>query len=141
MSRRPRTEHDQRGSAALELCLLTPALLAVLLLIVAFGRVAEAKATVAAAARDAARAASIRGSPDSARRDAAEVTAAALASADVGCRNTSVRVDTSQLRPGGLVTATVFCTVDLSNLVEIGAPGGHTFSATARAPVDRYLST
>ena len=140
MSRSARARHDQAGSAALELCLMTPALLAVLLLIVAFGRVADAKASVEAAARDAARAASIRSSPESARRDATEVTAAALASAGLACRTSSVDVDTSQLRPGGVVTATVSCTVDLSDLVEIGAPGARTLAATARSPVDRFVS-
>lgn len=140
MKRSTRSTSDQRGSAALELCLLSPALLALLLLIVAFGRVADAKATVEAAARDAARAASIRNSPDAARRDATEVTTAALASAGLGCRTSSVLLDTSQLRPGGVVTATVSCTVDLSDLVEIGAPGARTIAATARSPVDRYTA-
>ena len=50
---------DARGSASLELVLVTPVVLLLLLFVVCAGRLAEARADVDRAARDAARAASI----------------------------------------------------------------------------------
>jgi Flp pilus assembly protein TadG len=45
----------ERGSVSIELVLLTPVLVAMLLLVVAFGRIQNARADVEAAARAAAR--------------------------------------------------------------------------------------
>ncbi len=53
----------ERGSAAVELVLATPVLVALMLLAVAGGRLASARGEVDAAARDAARAASIGRTP------------------------------------------------------------------------------
>ena len=48
---------DERGSAAVELVLLTPLLVSLMLFVVALGRMASAEGTVDDAARDAARSA------------------------------------------------------------------------------------
>ena len=77
---------SERGSATLELVLLTPLLLLMLMFVVLLGRLGEARSDVDRAARDAARAASIaRDSTDAetAGRSAASET---LASGGVACR-------------------------------------------------------
>jgi hypothetical protein len=90
--------------------------------------------TTAAAA---ARAASLQRDPAAAQA-AAETTAA---HADTGCTSLIVRVDTSGFRPGGTVTATVTCTVDLSDLAGLAVPGTTTLTATATSPVDLWRGT
>ncbi|MDQ3643440.1 MAG: pilus assembly protein, partial [Actinomycetota bacterium] len=85
---------DQRGAAALELVLVTPALVLLLLFVVSVGRLAQARADVDAAARDAARAASFARGPDSARDDGLAAAAARLRAGGVTCRSHGVQVDT-----------------------------------------------
>ena len=133
------SRHDpERGAATTELVLITPVLLLVLLFVVALGRVAAAGGDVQAAARDSARAAANARSA-SAARDAADAAArAALDEGSVTCRNLSVDVVTDDFRPGGTVTTTVACTIDLTSASGLQLPGDKTVSATFTAPVDEH---
>jgi Flp pilus assembly protein TadG len=137
--RRPRED----GNAALELVILAPVLLALLGLVIAAGRTSIAQGSVDAAARDAARQASIALTPAAARL-AGEVSArAALRRDGLDC-SPAVVVNTSQfsIPPGepAVVTATVSCTVPLANLALPGLPGSARLQGTFTSPLDVYRS-
>lgn len=131
---------NARGSAVVELTIVTPAIVLVMLLVVLAGRVTLASSDVAAAASDAARAASIRQSGSAARVDAQRTAARSLADRGVTCRGLDVRTDTSRLRPAGHVAVRVSCTVHLADLAPLGIPASRTITATASEVVDRFRS-
>ena len=132
--RRPDAE---RGSAPVELVLITPAILLLLLLVVAGGRIVQAENQVESAARDAARAGTIARSPGAARRAATDV-ATSLPPGGESCRSFDVAVDTSRFGPGGTVSTTVTCVVGLADLASLRIPGSKTVAARATETVDAY---
>ena len=132
------------GSAPLELLILAPVILALIGLVIAAGRTSVAQGSVDAAARDAARQASISLSPAAARL-------AALASANAALRADGLRckpVITLDLQPGfstqlgqpAQVSASVSCTVPLSDLLVPGVPGSRRLTARFSSPLDPYRS-
>ncbi len=124
------------GSIAVELVILTPLLLVLLLFVVGLGRIAHTSGEVGGAAADAARTASLLRIPFAAQ---AAGESAARAHLDGGsCRTVDVDIDTTQLRPGGVVTVTVRCTASLARLGLAGFPGERTFTATSSVPIDIY---
>lgn len=133
-----RTSATEQGSASLELALMSPVLIALLLFVVLVGRLGQARADVDRAARDAARAASLARSADSAHDRAAAAARATLASGGVTCRSMSLELDSGAFEPGGAVHATVRCTVDLADLSLLDVPGSRTVLATFTQPVDAY---
>jgi Flp pilus assembly protein TadG len=141
MTPRARPLAGERGSASIELVLLTPVLLILLLLVVAGGRLTGARGAVDAAARDAARAGTIARSPGDARRDAVAAAEARLDEGSVSCRNLTVDVDSSDFRAGGSVAVTVTCSVDLGDLTLLRVPGTQDISAHAVEPVDAFRGT
>ena len=135
------------GSAALELVVLAPVLLLLIVLVVAAGRLSIAKSSVDAAARDAARQASIALNPSAAQQDGDASARAALHDDGLDCVTESVSVDTGEQNGTGFavqagrpatVSATVSCTVPLSDLALPGLPGAHTMTATFSSPLDVY---
>ena len=128
----------ERGTVAVELVLLAPLLLALLLFIVGLGRLAEARAHVTGAARDAARAASQQRTPAAARAAAQQTATADLAGAGLSCAHLTVQTDTTEFTPGGMVRVAVGCTADLRDLVGVGLPTSKTFQSTAAAPLETY---
>ena len=124
------------GSSTAEAALLTPLLVAVLLLVVLCGRLVTAKMDLQAAASAAARSASIARSDTAARAEADRTARETLAARGVTCQQVSVTVATGGLRPGGAVTVTVACTVPLADLALLAVPGSRTVQATATSPVD-----
>jgi hypothetical protein len=131
------------GSAALELVVLAPVLLGLLGLVIAAGRVSVAQSSVAAAARDAARQASSALNPGAAREAGLASARAALRGDGLNCDPiVSIDVGGFAVPPGqpAMVSATVRCTVPLSNLYLPGLPGSHTLTYTFRSPLDLYRS-
>jgi Flp pilus assembly protein TadG len=131
-----------RGSAAVEMVIVAPALIALMLLVVGMGRLSHGDQQVQVAAAQAARAASLQRG-DSAAISAAANTAAndTLAGDHVTCAHTTTpaTVDpASNERPGGSITVTVTCTSKLSDLLLAGFPGSHTWTATVTVPIDSY---
>jgi Flp pilus assembly protein TadG len=152
MSRRwGRTREDRgqvggtdRGNAALELVILAPVLLALLSLVIAAGRTTVAQGSVDAAARDAARQASIALTPAAAQTAGLVSARAALRQDGLDC-SPAVVIDTSQFTsiPAGrpaAVTAVVSCAVPLASLALPGLPGAARLSARFRSPLDTYRS-
>lgn len=135
------TAGDERGSAAIELVLLVPALMLLLMFAVAGGRVAMAHGSVQQAAADAARAASIARTAGAAQTTAVAAARATLANQGLTCASMTVTLDTSGFsRPVGTpasVAATVNCTVELSELSLPGLPD-RVVSATVTSPLDVF---
>jgi Flp pilus assembly protein TadG len=138
--RRPAAED---GNAALELVILAPILLGLLGLVIAAGRTTIAQASVDAAARDAARQASISLNPAAAQAAGQASARAALRRDGVDCAPVVV-IDTSQfaIPPGqpATVTATIGCTVSLASLALPGLPGSASLQASFTSPLDIYRS-
>lgn len=132
------SDDADRGSMSLELVVLAPVVIVLLLLVVAFGRVAHSRQLVESAAAAAARSASLASSPSEAAARAHRAAAASLADAGVSCRTMSAVVDSSGFRAGGEVTVAVSCTADLSDLALSGVPGQHTLTGQARSPLETY---
>ena len=132
---------DEAGGAAVELTLAAPLLLLFMLLVVALGRLAMARAEVDDAARDAARAASIAREATQAHHAAHEAAAATLDERGVTCRTLDVALDITAFRPGGLVVAEVTCVVDLADLALLRLPGTKAVHARFVAPVDTFRAT
>jgi Flp pilus assembly protein TadG len=124
------------GLMALEMAILAPIAIVMLLVVVAFGRVTQGRTTVDQAAAAAARAASLARAPGPADADAAQAARDTLSGAGLSCTNSTVDIDSSAFRPGGQVTASVVCAVDLSSLALSGLPGSLTLRASATSPIE-----
>lgn len=138
---------SERGSTSLELILLAPVLLSIMMLIAAFGRHANGQAYVDQAARDAARSATANRDSASAKEAVQATIDAALATAPTKCRDTEDHeVESSSgtfeasnpyfVDPVGdvvgqvVITVTVTCDVDVSDLALIGF--GQTITLTSK---------
>lgn len=129
----------ERGSAATELVVMVPMAVLIVGFVILVGRLSTTNQDVTSASRDAARAASVRQYPGAANADGTAAATATLAGRNVSCQTLTVDVDTSQLQPGGQVTATVTCIVGLNDIVGLGIPGTRTITSTSTAVVDRYI--
>jgi Flp pilus assembly protein TadG len=130
------------GDATLELVILAPVVLILIGLLIAGGRASVAQGAVDAAARDAARQASIARTPS-------EAEATAIASARFELRQDSlnctpvvhVTAAAAFAVPVGepsQIVARVSCTVPLSGLLVPGLPGSKTLTASFASPLDPY---
>ena len=130
------------GSAAIEAAIVVPVLIAFVCMAIAGGRIVMSGSKVDAAAQDAAREASIHRTAASAQQAARAAALESLDDQGITCASSSVSVNTGGLNvPIGqvaTVSATVQCTVDLSDLLLPGAPGSKTMQATASSVVDQY---
>ena len=132
---------DDRGSATVEIVLLTPVLAVMLLFIVFCGRLAGCTLRLNDVAHQAARAASLARTVTSANNDARMIAAASLAEAGITCQTLAVTVTTTAgLQPGSTVNVDVMCTVGLSDLALLGVPGSKTVAASFSSPVDIFRS-
>src|SRR6266702_7009167 len=141
-ARRPMAADD--GNAPLELLILAPVILALIGLVIAAGRTSVAQGSVDAAARDAARQASVSLTPSAARQAALSTAYAALRADGLHCRPV-VALDLAQgfnAPPGqpAQVSAAVSCTVPLSDLLVPGVPGSRRLTARFTSPLDPYRS-
>ena len=137
-----RRRRDERGSASVELVILVPALVLVLGLLVAGGRLWFARATVVEAAESAARAASLARSAGEARSEGQQAANRTLATDGLTCGAESVSIDTSAFGvPVGTpaaVTASVACRVPFADLALPGMPGSITVRTEGAAALDTY---
>jgi len=137
----PERRWPDDGNAPLELLILAPVILFLIGLVIAAGRTSIAQAAVDAAARDAARQASIAVSPASAQLAATSSARAALRADGLQCRPV-IRLDVAgfatPLGEPAQVSATVTCTVRLSDLLVPGIPGARQLTASFTSPLDPY---
>lgn len=129
----------ERGSAAVEVAVVTPVLIIMLLMATGLGRMAHARQQVTVAARDAARAASLERSPEGSRTAGTDAARRSLGQAGVSCVVLTVSVDLSDYRPGGEVSATVSCTTSMAGLSLLGI-GARVFTETAIVPIEAHRS-
>ncbi|MER6358588.1 TadE family protein [Streptomyces sp. NPDC001634] len=133
---------QERGSYALETAVLAPVLIAILLLMVAFGRVTDAEGAVDAAAHAAARAASLERDAAAAQSAAQNAVTRSLDGDGVTCQTSNVAIDTSgyttDAGTAATVTATISCTANLSDIGMPGLPGAKTLTASWTSPIDTY---
>ncbi|MFI8456571.1 TadE/TadG family type IV pilus assembly protein [Kitasatospora sp. NPDC085464] len=133
--RRWRRLRRDGGGVAIEAAIVAPAVVGLILVAVAAGRVQTAAGTVEAAARAGARTASLQRDPAAAQTQAQakDSALATLGQQGVVCRNQDVHVEDGQLKlPDGTVRTvkvTVVCDVELADL--IGGPSG--------VPVTKHL--
>ena len=138
----PRRPRDDRGSAAVELTLAVPALVIMLALLVAGGRLWFARASVTESAYAAARAGSLSRTAGQAGGDGERAAARSLDTAGLRCstrRSTStpaVSESPSEVRPR--LRATVTCSVPFADLVLPGMPGSITLRASGQSALDTY---
>lgn len=133
-----------RGGAALTTAIFVPVALMLIGLTIACGRVALAEGAADAAARDAARTASLASAPGSGEAAARQAAQISLANSGIRCAGISVQVDTSGLAAplgqAASVTATVSCTAPLSELALPGVAGSKTLTSTKVSVVDTWAT-
>lgn len=128
------------GSAALELAIATPAVLLILLLIVAAGRMSTAHSQVQQAARDAARAASLQRTLPAATTAAQTTVTQSFNDQQVHCTSLATTTSGAFNAPGiaGTVHVTVSCQVPLADLSPLPLPGSRTVTAGSTEVLDTY---
>jgi len=133
---------DERGAVAAELAMAVPALLLILSLLVAGGRLWFARTTVVEAANTAARAGSLArtgGEASFAGREAGEQS---LKTAGLRCASRSVSLDTAAFSlPVGTpatIRSSVRCQVFLSDLLLPIVPGSVDLAAEGASALDTY---
>lgn len=133
---------EDRGSVAAEVTLVAPILIMLLVLAgVVVHRGVDARLRLNDAAHQAARAASIERTSARANSAAQAAATAALSTAGVTCRALHVEAISDDLSPGGTITVTVSCAVDLGDALILGVPSHKRLSSTASQPVDTWRST
>jgi Flp pilus assembly protein TadG len=121
---------------------MAPLVVLLLVVVAMAGRGVTARMDVDSVAEAAARAASLARSPTAAL-EAASVTAEAnLGDGRITCVELDVDVNTDEFAPGGQVTVTVTCEVQLSDLAAgAGIPGSLPITSTASSGIDLYRGT
>lgn len=139
----------ERGTASLELVIVAPFLLALMMLIIAFGRYAQTENLVDQAARDAARAATAQNTKAAVPTAASTVLKESMVDAPPSCAKSSSVASIDMTRGAfGLpdpddplaidsVSVTVQCTLDLSDLAGLPLKSVQ-ITRTFTSPLDRY---
>ncbi|MEU6997000.1 TadE family protein [Nonomuraea sp. NPDC046570] len=117
---------------AVEAVILAPVFLLFLMFLVGAGRVVEAQGEVSGAARDAARAASVQRTLDTAESAAKTTTESAL---DGQCQGAAVSLAGTKWEEGGQVRAEVTCELDLEFL---GFSGSKQMSGISVVPLEQF---
>lgn len=141
--------HSMRGTASLELVIIAPFLMALLMLIIAFGRYAQTENVIDQAARDAARGATAQNERSAVTPVVDKIVANSMLDAPESCRS-SAHADPPQMTSGAFqlpdpdqtaamesVTVTVTCDLDLRDLAALPLSTVE-ISRTFTSPLDRY---
>jgi hypothetical protein len=136
---------SDRGNAALELVLIAPVILMLIGLVIAAGRVSTAQNAVSAAAREAARQASVAASEGLAQQAATDGAMSALSADGLHCQPVVRLLNLSQAFNSPIgepvnIRVRVICDVQLSDLLVPGVPGMITLKAVFASPLDPYRS-
>ena len=136
---------DDRGVAALELVILAPAILLLICFMIAVGRTSIAQGAVDAAARAAARQASIAPNLGAAQQAAYTGAATALSGDGLDCHPIVKLPDIrsafeSPVGQSAEIHAFVVCRVRLSDLAIPGTPGSLRLTASFTSPLDPFRS-
>lgn len=133
-----RRSADDRGSIAIELAVIFPFIFLFASLVVGAGWLFGSRSDVSAAAQAGARAAATARFPGEMNMLASNAVVASLSGSDTCAENATVQAS-GGLVPGGTVTVTVTCRVDVGKVATMGVfEGSRQVSATATATVDQY---
>lgn len=133
------TVRCDRGASVITFMLLLPVVIMFAELIVIGGRLAVTQADIQSAARQAARQASVASGPSSAGTVINDAVTVGLADKGFRCQDPSVSLGPGTFYwRGGQVEVVVTCTVVLSDIALVTAPGSITVTATAVEPIDQY---
>jgi Flp pilus assembly protein TadG len=127
-----------------ELVIVMPVLICFLFLVIAAGRLTDAKSDVVGAASDAARVASLQQSAGAARVQAQAAATDTVSGENLNCKD-GPQVDTEFLptgvfERGATVHVEVTCTVNTRDLTFIGLPLSVTLFEEAWEPIDAHRS-
>lgn len=134
---------SERGSASLELVIVTPVILALFALLIMGGRVAIAGGTVNQIAYDAARAATLSRTTAEASQAIDAMVASGLAANGITCAGgagVTSNLGAFSLPVGqpGPVTVNITCQVPLADIAVLGIPGAVTVSGQGTEILDAY---
>ena len=133
-----------RGVVTTELVIVMPVLISFLFLVIAAGRLTDAKSDVVGAASDAARVASLQQSAGAARTQAQAAATDTVSGENLNCKD-GPQVDTEflptgEFERGATVHVEVTCTVNTRDLTFIGLPLSVTLFEEAWEPIDAHRS-
>jgi Flp pilus assembly protein TadG len=133
-----------RGVVTTELVIVMPVLICFLFMVIAAGRLTDARSDVVGAAGDAARVASLQQSAAAARVQAQAAAADTVSGENLNCKG-GPQVETEflpggQFERGATVHVEVTCTVDTRDLTFIGLPVSVTLFEEAWEPIDAHRS-
>jgi hypothetical protein len=132
------------GVVTTELVIVMPVLICFLFLVIAAGRLTDAKSDVVGAASDAARVASLQQSAGAAQAQAQAAATDTVSGENLNCKD-GPQVDTEflpsgEFERGATVHVEVTCTVDTRDLTFIGLPLSVTLFEEAWEPIDAHRS-
>lgn len=133
----------ERGSVSVEMAVLAPVFALLLFASLWFGRIAIAANAIDVAAHDAARAASISRTADSAQRNAELAAAQALNQQGLECAGgPDIQPDVSGFNQGGVdlefVTVRIICDVSFADIAFPGVPRSWPVESTFVSPIDVF---
>jgi Flp pilus assembly protein TadG len=133
---------DERGAATVELVIVVPALVVMLGLMVAGGRLWFAKSYLTDAAQSGARAASLARTAQEAVADGRSAARQAMATAGLRCAASTVSIDAGAFAaPVGVpatVGSTLTCRIAFSDVLLPGMPGTVSITRSGSAALDTY---
>jgi hypothetical protein len=143
-SRTPLPGRTERGSSAVELAILVPALVLMLGMMIGGGRLWFARTTVNEAAEVASRAASLARSADAAATEGDAAGRSSLSTGGLHCVNSSVSIDVGAFRvPVGTpatIGSRVVCSVPFGDVFLPGMPGFIELTGSGASALDTYRS-
>lgn len=131
-------QRDDRGAMAIEIVLLTPALIAAIMVIAGGARYVDARGQTNSAAFAAARAASLTSNQQEAVAAGRAAAEDSLAERGHACVELGVDINAHDFVPGGSIRVTVTCVTDLTDLAGFGLPGRKVFTGTATVPLELH---
>lgn len=130
---------NERGAMAIEVVILTPALVAAIMVIAAGARYVDAQGQVNSAAYAAARAASLTTNQEAAVQAGTKAAERSMSQRGLACASLTVSIDAADFNPGGDIRAKIKCVADLSDVVGVGGiPGSKAFTFTAVVPLEEH---
>ena len=132
------------GVVTTELVIVMPVLICLLFLVIAAGRLTDAKSDVVGAASDAARVASLQQSAGAARAQAQAAATDTVSGENLNCKGgpavATEFLPRGEFERGATVHVEVTCTVDTRDLTFIGLPLSVTLFEEAWEPIDAHRS-
>jgi hypothetical protein len=127
-----------------ELVIVMPVLICFLFLVIAAGRLTDAKSDVVGAASDAARVASLQQSAGAARAQAQAAATDTVSGENLNCKDgpqvSTEFLPSGEFERGATVHVEVTCTVDTRDLTFVGLPLSVTLFEEAWEPIDAHRS-